>query len=304
MSSERVFNYIKLLLDVIAHTSMKSVLVDCKGKPFGDVWQEIVKLVQSTNILNFVNKRIPNETPYVIHELVGIEATPEIKEYLCTKFDCPEEIEIKEESLNDEIDLDLSLDDELLPIPREKPIVAKEDGEDIELDLGSDDDIINPEANDAIINDLVQLAETTKVEAKPAPAVSKSKAKTSKPATSRAPKTWETSLVGDVHEANLSSFDELDYKPEWIKIINEVKSSLNELLAMKINFFAVGIESSPLHLMCFLGTKMTASGNGCSACMAAPEMIQYLWHNYHLSSGDGFRSGVGAPGRFYQYILL
>lgn len=249
MSSERVLNYIEHLLDLIPRTSQKSVLIDCKGKPFGDVWMEIVKLVQNPNIIPLINKHNPNETPYVIHELIGIEATPEIKEFLCTKFECPEEIEIKEESLNDEIDLELSLNDEPMSIPsvvteppREKPIVAKEDGEDIELDLGSDDDIINPEANDAVINDLAQLAETTKVETKPAPAVSKPKTKTSKPTASRAPKTWETSLVGDVHEANLPSFVELDYKPEWINIINEVKSSLNELLTMKINFFAVGID--------------------------------------------------------------
>lgn len=249
MSSERVFNYIKLLLNALARTTKKSVLVDYKGKPFGDVWQEIVKLVQSPNILAYINKQNPSETPYVIHELIGIEVTPEIKDFLCTKFDCPEEIEIKEESLNDEIDLDLNLDDEPMTVPstvteppREMPIMAKEDGEDIELELGSDDDIINPRAGDAVIDDLAQLAETTKTETKPAPAVSKPKAKTSKPAAPRAPKTWETSLVGDVHEANLPTFAELGYKPEWIKIINEVKSSLNELLALKINFFAVGID--------------------------------------------------------------
>lgn len=242
MSSDRVLNYIKLLLNVLAHTTSKSILVDYKGKPFGDVWQEIVKLVQAPNILAYINKRNPNETPYVIHELIGIEATPEIKEFLCAKFECPEEIEIKEESLNDEIDLDLSLDDEPVAIPKEKPVMAQEDGEDIELVLGSDDDIINPGADDTVINDLAQLADTAKVEAKPAPSVSKPKAKTSKPAASRAPKTWDTALVGDVHEANLPSFAELGYKPEWIKIIDEVKSSLNELLALKINFFAVGID--------------------------------------------------------------
>lgn len=249
MSSERVFNYIKLLLNILPHTTKKAVLVDYKGKPFGDVWQEIVKLVQAPNLLNYINAQNPNEAPYVIHELVGIEATPEIKEFLCTKFECPEEIEIKEESLNDEIDLEINFDDEPITIPstvseppREKPFMAKEDEEDIELILGSDDDIINPEANDAVIDDLAQLAETTKVEIRPAPAVSKPKAKTSKPVAPRAQKTWETSLVGDVHEANLPTFDELGYKPEWIKIIDEVKSSLNELLTLKINFFAVGID--------------------------------------------------------------
>lgn len=249
MSSERVFNYIKLLLNILPHSTKKSVLVDYKGKPFGDVWQEIVKLVQAPNLLNYINTQNPNETPYVTHELVGIEATPEIKEFLCAKFECPEEIEIKEESLNDEMDLEMNFDDEPFTIPpvvseppRERPIVAKEDGEDIEPVLGLDDDIVNPEVNDAVIDDLAQLAETTKVETKPAPAVSKPKAKTSKTAVPRAQKTWETSLVGDVHEANLPTFDELGYKPEWIKIIDEVKSSLNELLTLKINFFAVGMD--------------------------------------------------------------
>ena len=255
MSSERLFNYIKTLLSALTRTNKRAVLLECKHKPFGDVWQEMVKLIQSPNIIAYINSQNPSETPYVIHELIGIEPTPEIKELLCTKFECPEDIEIIEEQPKDEIDLDLILDEDdpivvppatevprLVETPKEKPVVAKEDGEDIEVELGSDEEIINPGAESAVINDLAQLVETNKVDAKPAPALPKPNGKTTKEAAPRAPKTWTTTLVGDVHDASLPSFAELGYKPEWIKIINEVKASLNELLSLKFNFFAVGID--------------------------------------------------------------
>ena len=228
MSSERLFNYIKLLVSALARTTQKSILVDLKEKPFGDVWQTIVKLVQSPNILDYINK-----------------------EFLCTRFECPEEIGLIEEQPNDEIELDLSLDDIPAEVPttvaerpREKPVVAKDNGEDIELELGSDDEFINPGADNAVINDLASLAESAKVNVKSAPAVAKPKTKSTKSATPRAQKIWTTTLVGTVHDSKLPDFAELGYKPEWIKAINDVKIALNELLALKINFFAVGIDPS------------------------------------------------------------